>query len=138
MKTLVAAATTPSAISRGQRVIVGALLIIFLAELALSLNWRMEHDTPLLHYVAFLIDQHDFVPYKDVFETSMPGTFLFHLAIGKTLGYGDTAFRVVDIAYLMLLLTATWFLVRPIMGPLPALISPLLFLAYSISTRVQR
>ena len=24
-----------------------------------TLDWRMEHDTPLLHYAAFLMDKHD-------------------------------------------------------------------------------
>ncbi len=84
------------------------LTLLLLAEAILSLNWRIAHDAPLLHYVAFLIDRYHDVPYRDVFETSMPGTFLFHLAIGKTLGYGDLAFRVVDAVWLGMLLAVTW------------------------------
>ncbi len=74
----------------------------------MSLAWHLGHDTSLLHYVAFLIDRYHYVPYRDVWETSMPGTFLFHLAIGKTLGYGDLAFRVVDVVWLGVLLAVTW------------------------------
>jgi len=44
-------------------------------------TWEYYHDTPLLNYAAVLM--HDFgrVPYRDIFETTMPGTFLFHYII---------------------------------------------------------
>ncbi len=84
------------------------LTLLFLVEAGLSLQWRLGHDTSLLHYVAFLLDRYHYAPYRDVWETSLPGTFLFHLAIGKTLGYGDLAFRVVDIVWLGMLLAVTW------------------------------
>ena len=66
------------------------------------------HDTPLLHYVALLVNKYHFALYRDVFETSMPGTFLFHLAIGKWLNYSDLAFRLVDIGWLGLLATISF------------------------------
>lgn len=91
-------------------VILLTLTFLFIIEVTLSLQWRMVHDTPLLHYVAFLVDRFDYVVYRDVFETSMPGTFLFHLAIGKIFGYGNPAFRLVDLAWLTTLLTITWHL----------------------------
>jgi len=106
--------------------VLGFLTLLFLSELALSLGWRMVHDTPLLHYVAFLMDKHGYTPYKDVFETSMFGTFLFHLAIGKTLGYSDLAFRIVDVIFLLVVSGVTWFLMRPL-GKVAALASLLLF-----------
>jgi len=68
----------------------------------------MEHDTPLLHYAAFLMDKHGRVPYRDIFETSMPGTFAFHYVIGKLFGYGDDAFRYVDLTLLGALLIAAY------------------------------
>ena len=44
-------------------------------------DWLYYHDTPLLNYAAVLM--HDFgrIPYRDIFETTMPGTFLFHYII---------------------------------------------------------
>ena len=90
-----------------------SLTALFLFELAVSLGWRMMHDTPLLHYVAFLIDKFDYVPYKDIFETSLPGTLLFHLLIGKLFGYGDLAFRITDIVLLCTLSGFTWGIIRP-------------------------
>ncbi len=94
----------------------GALLAVFMAMLLLkaytTLEWRMEHDTPLLHYAAFLMHQHGLVPYRDFFETSMPGTFAFHYAIVRLFGYGDAAFRYVDLALLGALLTTTYLFMR--------------------------
>ena len=88
------------------------LLVMFAALLLLkaftTLDWRMEHDTPLLHYAAFLMDKHELVPYRDIFETSMPGTFAFHYLIGKLFGYGDIPFRYVDLTLLSVLLVATY------------------------------
>ncbi|MCD4654578.1 hypothetical protein K8T06_11695, partial [bacterium] len=69
------------------------LTLLLLLKAFTTLNWRMEHDTPLLHYTAFLMDKYELVPYRDIFETSMPGTFAFHYSIGKLFGYGDTSFR---------------------------------------------
>lgn len=89
------------------------LMALFLGfEIFCSLAWRMSHDTPLLHYVAYLIDQHGFIPYVDVFETSFPGTLLFHLIVGKLFGYGDFAFRVVDITLLLSLLVVIFLFLK--------------------------
>lgn len=121
--------------------VLGLLTFLLCIEFIFSLSWRMQHDTPLLHYVAFLIDKHDFTPYKDVFETSMPGTFLFHLAIGKLLGYSDTAFKIVDVIYLSFLLGITWLLMKPL-GKAVAFTSPLIFgliyLGYGPEMSLQR
>jgi hypothetical protein len=83
----------------------GAVLVL---KAASTFRWRMELDTPLLHYAAFLMDKYHAVPYRDFFETSMPGTFAFHYSIVKLFGYSDLAFRCVDLALLSLLLSATY------------------------------
>jgi len=124
-----------------QIVMLGLLALLFLSELVLSLNWRMQHDTPLYHYSAFLINEHGCVPYKDIFETSFVGTFLFHSGICSLFGYGDLAFRLVDIVCLLLLSGVTWFLLRPL-GKFIALTSILLFgilyLSFGPSMSLQR
>ena len=88
------------------------LLAIFGAILLLraygSLDWRIEHDTPLLHYSALLMNKYGLIPYRDIFETSLPGTFAFHYLIGRLFGYGDTPFRYVDLMLLCGLLFATY------------------------------
>ncbi len=90
-------------------------LSVFLLDLGvLSLKWRMVHDSPLFHYVSFLSQRHNYVIYKDVFETSMPGIFVFHSFITKVFGYSASAFRAVDIVWLAILLAVTWQIMKPL------------------------
>ncbi|MEN8008526.1 MAG: hypothetical protein ABFS42_16070 [Candidatus Krumholzibacteriota bacterium] len=92
----------------------------------LSLGWPIAQDIPLLHYVAFMMDQHHLVPYRDIFETSMPGTFTFHYFICKLFGYEGQAIRGVDLALLGALLMISYkFISR--FGRLPAIWASILF-----------
>jgi len=125
-------------------ILVTALVVLaglMLLKMAASLHWRMEHDTPLLHYAAFLMDSYDAVPYRDIFETSMPGTFAFHYTVGRLFGYGDFAFRCVDLTLLCLLLAAT-YLYMARFGHLVAFSSSvtfgLVYLAHGQSMSLQR
>lgn len=99
-------------IDRGIAVALITLSVLFAMEWLLSLQWRMVHDSPLNHYVAFLWQRFGMFPYRDVFEVQMPGTFLFHRTIGTLLGYGDMAFRVTDLAWLTAIQWLTWKVLR--------------------------
>lgn len=90
--------------------------LFFLLQTILSLQWHIAHDTAFLHYIAFLIDSYDYIPYQDIHDTSFPIAFLFHVVIGKAFGYGDLAFRVVDVVYLAALSFVTWRVLRPLGG----------------------
>lgn len=103
-----------------------ALTLVFLVELALSLTWKMQTDGSTLHYFAYLITEHGFVPYRDIFDPNMPGTYLFHMAIGKLFGYSDLAFYSVNVAWLIATLMVTWLIMKP-MGRVVAFASCLLF-----------
>jgi hypothetical protein len=94
--------------------VLGLLLV---SALCLSVNWRMEHDVPCIHYVAFLVNEFDAAPYRDAFDTCMPGTYLLHVAVGKCLGYGDRAIRLVSIAWLLGILAVSWRLLAPFGRP---------------------
>lgn len=50
-------------------------------------EWPLVHDEPLIHYVVFLM-QHGFVPYRDIVEINMPGTYLIEAWAMRLLG-GD-------------------------------------------------
>jgi len=118
-----------------------ALAVLLLVETWLTLEWRMVQDSPLLHYVAFVIDKHGFVPYRDIFETSMPGTFLFHLFLVKLFGYSDLAFRLVDISLLLLSMTLAWNVARKIdalVASAAVLTFALMYLGYGSSMSMQR
>lgn len=93
------------------------LLITMLSALLVSyeylmLQWPMLREAHFLHYIGYLINEHGFVPYRDVLDTSWFGTFLFHMAIGKIFGYTSFDFRLADIASLCLLLVITWKILR--------------------------
>ena len=87
----------------GTTTLIAAATLLLLVAFG-SLGWRIEHDTPHFHYVAFLMDKYDRVPYRDIFDLQMPGTYAFHYAIGKLFGYGDLGFRIVDLGLLSVLL----------------------------------
>ncbi len=85
--------------------------------LVFSLFWRMRHDTPLIHYAAFLMNEYGAVPYRDFFETSWVGTFLVHAGFTALFGYGDTAFMIANALWLGLLALITWRLMVPFGRP---------------------
>jgi hypothetical protein len=87
-------------------------LSVMLVLLAIaSLQWRMAHDAPTEIYVAFLMDRFGRIPYRDLWEINLPGSFFAYMAIGKLIGYtNDFKFRLFDLAYLIALcgLSARW------------------------------
>ncbi|MEZ4726561.1 MAG: glycosyltransferase family 39 protein [Caldilineaceae bacterium] len=103
-----------------------ALALVFLVELGLSFSWQIQIDGSTLHYIAYLITEHGFVPYRDIFDPNMPGSYLFHMAVGTLFGYSDLAFRLVDVVWLMATLIVTWFVMKP-MGRAVAFAGCLLF-----------
>lgn len=118
---------------------IGSLYLLF--QTVLSLQWPLVHDGAFLHTIAYLINTFDLAPYRDIFETTMPLGILIHVAITKAAGYGDLAFRVVDIAYLAALLFVTHRMMRPL-GPLvawaAALVFGLLYQSYGPQMSLQR
>ncbi len=86
-----------------------ALLGVAAVVLAISsLSWKYEHDTPLLQYTGLLIVKFGMIPYRDFFETSMPGVFLFHSAIIYLFGSGDAAFACVNLIFIGFILLMSW------------------------------
>lgn len=112
-------------------------LLFVLSGLALwwiyfASQWRMQHDTPLMYYAAFLMDRYGAVPYRDFFETSFPGTFVLHLIIVRTLGYSDSAFALLGVLHLGLTMLFSALFMRPF-GTRVALAAPVLFALIYIS-----
>ncbi|HEY7041442.1 MAG TPA: glycosyltransferase family 39 protein [Methylomirabilota bacterium] len=64
-----------------------------------SRGWPLIHDAPLMHYIAWLIDQGG-VPYRDAFDMNLPGVYLIHLAVLRVVGDGDLAWRLFDLGWL--------------------------------------
>ncbi|MGH7384691.1 MAG: glycosyltransferase family 39 protein [Candidatus Rokuibacteriota bacterium] len=64
-----------------------------------SRDWPLIHDAPLMHYIAWLIEQGG-VPYRDAFDMNLPGVYLLHLAVLRWAGPGDLAWRLFDLGWL--------------------------------------
>ena len=65
-----------------------------------SRAWPLIHDAPLMHYIAWLIDQ-GAVPYRDAFDMNLPGAYLLHLAVLRVGGSGDLPWRLFDLGWLV-------------------------------------
>ena len=85
----------------------------FALLVAASINWRMMHDSTLYMYIAFLMDRFGMVPYRDIFDVNLPGTYLIYFLAGKLSGYEDFGFRLFDLAWLGATLALTYAWLRP-------------------------
>jgi hypothetical protein len=65
----------------------------------ISLPWPLIHDAPIMHYIAWRIGE-GAVPYRDLFDMNLPGAYLLHLAVLRTLGADDAAWRAFDLGWL--------------------------------------
>src|ERR671922_2169246 len=105
--------------------------VAFVALLAWrSLTWPLIHDVPLMHYVAWRIGE-GATPYRDLFDMNQPGTYLIHLAVLRTLGGGDLAWRVFDLGWLAATAAAIAVFAAP-WGALAAGAGAVLFATYHL------
>jgi len=94
-------------------VVVAGFGLLAVVLLVLSLSWPLIQDAPVMHYIAWRIGQGD-VPYRDLYDINQPGVYVLHLALLRTLGAGDGAWRLFDLAWLaatsgaLALLAARW------------------------------
>jgi len=79
-----------------------------------SLHWEFAHDTPILHYEGLLIAKFGRIPYRDIVDTTMPGTYAFHALIIWLFGPGDDALRAVNLGFLVLVLLTAWLFLAQI------------------------
>lgn len=99
----------------------------------LSRYQPIEWDQAMLHYSAFLINEKGFILYRDIFENNLPGTFLFHVVLGKTIGYEALPMRLVDFSILAGITLAAWNIISPISKP-AAVLAPSLFVGLYLFT----
>jgi hypothetical protein len=79
-----------------------------------SSAWRFQHDAPLLLYIAFATRHFDLVPYRDIFDFNLPGTYLIYRAIGTISNYTDLGVRCCDLALLGLTGVLSYRWMRPL------------------------
>ena len=81
--------------------------------MVMSLDWPLISDTPIYHYIAWLISIGK-VPYKDIFDMNFPGTFLLHLFAIKVFGSGDLGWRIFDLLWLNMINVCVFYYLKPL------------------------
>jgi len=122
-------------------VVLAVLTALLVLEILLSLPWRLQHDAPIMLYLAFLMDKFDYVPYRDFFDMNMPGAYLASLLIGRVSGYHDVGLRFIDLAILGAMMTVTFLWMRDLSRRAAwggAVIFGLMYLRFGPETSLQR
>jgi hypothetical protein len=70
-----------------------------LCLIAGSMGWRLVHDTALMQYLAWRMTEGSAL-YRDLYDMDLPGVFLLHALLLKTLGGSDLAWRIYDLLFL--------------------------------------
>lgn len=94
------------------------LLAIFLVvQAAFSLRWPLAHDEAPLFYEAFLIQSEGRIPYRDIFDFQMPGSYVAYYLLGIVGNFGAFRIRILDLFILMTIIATTWLAMRRFGGP---------------------
>jgi hypothetical protein len=107
------------------------LAVLLIAQAAFSLQWPIAHDEAPLLYEAFLMHSEGRVPYRDLFDFQMPGSFAAYYLLGRLSGFnGFFRLRLLDLGILAALLTITFLFMRRFGKPVAFAASILFGLKY--------
>lgn len=82
------------------QVVAGVYLLFALARfVALSWHWPLVGDATLMHYCVFLM-RHGWIPYRQIVDINLPGTYFFEWLVVHPFGYGALPWRVFDLLLL--------------------------------------
>ncbi len=99
------------------RYLLSTFLIGLLALTALfAFNWRYYHDAPIFFYISLLIDKFGIIPYRDLFEYNMPGTYFADILVGRLTGYSVLGVRILDYFLLAVIIFLGWLWMRKLSG----------------------
>jgi len=70
-----------------------------------SIHWQLMVDSPIMHYVKFLMD-HGRQPYTDITDNNMPGAYYTESWAMQIFGGGDVGWRIYEY-FLLVALTVT-------------------------------
>jgi hypothetical protein len=104
-------------------VLLAAFLVV---QAGYSTQWQIAHDEAPLLYEAFLMRTDSLVPYRDLFDFQMPGSFIAYFIIGSLSGFDSFRLRLLDLIILAVLLIITFFAARRF-GKTPALAAAIFF-----------
>lgn len=93
------------------------LLLTFLSAaayyVAFSIHWPMLLDSPVMHYVRFLMD-HGMRPYREITDNNMPGAYLTEGWAMSIFGGGDLGWRLYDLTLLAALVLSMVVIAWPV------------------------
>ncbi len=92
-------------------------------------------------YVGFLMNEHGVIPYRDLFDMNMLGTYFINCIQGRLFGYEDLGFRVFDLLYLLVLSSMTYLWIKHIdkyVAVFASLVFPIVYLQYGPTMSMQR
>jgi hypothetical protein len=111
---------------RTTQVILVLLAALLVAQAAYSLRWPIAHDEAPLFYEAFLMQSEGRIPYRDIIDFQMPGSYIAYYALGLLSGFGPFRIRILDLLILAALIFITFQAIRRF-GKMPALAAGILF-----------
>lgn len=103
-----------------------ALAAFLIVQAAFSLQWPIAHDEAPLFYEAFLMRAEGRVPYRDIFDFQMPGSFAAYYFLGILSHFDPLRIRILDLILLGALLTTTFFSLKHF-GKATAITAAILF-----------
>lgn len=89
-----------------------ALCASLLVALAAIRRWPLVEDASLMHYVVFLM-RSGAVPYKDILDINLPGTYFFEALSMRLFGPGATGLHLYDLSLLAAIFAAYLKLTGP-------------------------
>ena len=102
------------------------LAVLLVVQAGYSTQWPITHDEAPLFYEAFLMRAEGLVPYRDLFDFQMPGSFVAYSILGFLSGFDSFRIRILDLIILTALLVITFFIMRRF-GKTPAFAAAILF-----------
>jgi len=111
---------------RASHIILFLLAAFLIAQAAFSLQWPIAHDEAPLFYEAFLMQSEGSIPYRDIFDFQMPGSYIAYYLLGILSGFGPFRIRILDLLILAVLIVITFQAMRRF-GKTPALAAGILF-----------
>ena len=111
---------------RASYIILFLLAAFLITQAAFSLQWPIAHDEAPLFYEAFLMQSEGRIPYRDIFDFQMPGSYLAYYLLGMFSGFGPFRIRILDLLILAALIFITFHAMRRF-GKTPALAAGILF-----------
>ncbi len=102
------------------------LAALLLIQACYSLQWPIAHDEAPLFYEAYIMHSEGRVPYRDIFDFQMPGSFAAFYLFGSLTSFGPLRIRILDLLILGILLIVTYGIMRAFGKP-PAFGAGILF-----------